>query len=106
MKTTIKVKNVNNGMIFSSLNAAAKYYNTRIQVFSMLYRGKLKSYKGNTFEFEKVMEETIKVKCIETGKEWDSCYMASKYFHTSPSKFYQMYKNKKDEFDGLHFKFK
>lgn len=108
MKTVIKVKNVTTGEEFSSLNAAAKHYGTRVQVFSMLYRGKFASYKGNTFQFEKVIEETVRVRCIESDNEWDSCYMASKHFNVLPSVFYQMYKKGKNtckSLSGLHFEF-
>ena len=108
MKTVIKVKNVTTGEEFPSLNAAAKHYGTRVQVFSMLYRGKFASYKGNIFQFEKVIEETVRVRCVENGLEWDSCYLASKYFNVLPSVFYQMNKNGKDtskSLGGLHFEF-
>ena len=105
MKVSIRVKNVNDGIEFPSLNAAANYYGTRVQTFSMLYRGKFKSYKGNTFEFNRVSKETIKVCCEETGEIFDSCYLASKHFNTNPSHFYQMYKKKKNEYQNHHFKF-
>lgn len=105
MKVIIKVKNLNDGMEFPSLNAAARHYGTRVQTFSMLYRGKFKSFKGNKFEFKRVRKKTIKVCCVETGEIFDSCYLASKHFNTNPSKFYQMYKKNKNEYQNHHFEF-
>ena len=108
MKTNVFVLCVETDMLFESLSDAAKYYNTRTQLFSNMHRGKMKSYKGLHFNFykdENIDNSNKSVKVTIEGYKFESIRSAANTLGINPATLSYLYRNNKTSYKGMTIKF-
>lgn len=99
--TAYEIERIDTGQRFSSITAAARAIGVKPQTLNFAIAHD-KPCRGIEFRKLKPRTNWIKVRCIETGEEFDSVAMAANRFFINPNSIYRALQEDRGTC-GLHF---